>query len=220
MLLLGFDTATEVTTVALVRAGDDGVSHVLGERSHRDARRHGEVLPVQIDEILRDAEVGPSDVDAVAVGVGPGAYTGLRVGLATADALGLALAVPIHGASTHDVLAFATQRERPFAVVTDARRRELFWSTYRTFDSRLSPPQVGTPDAVRAALDGLDVVVPPGTPGIEGLHVRPGEAPSAVALCRLVLSRLADGQVTDRPEPIYLRRPDVMPAAPPKSVLS
>lgn len=220
MLLLGFDTATAVTTVALVRSTVGDVTVLLGERSHRDARRHGEVLPVEIDAVLGDAGVGPSDVDAIAVGVGPGAFTGLRVGLATADALGMALAVPVHGANTLDVLAFATQRRDPFAVVTDARRRELFWATYSSHDNRTSAPQVGTPDAARAALAGLDAVSPPGTPQIHGVAARECDAPSAVALCQLVLLRLADGQDTDRPEPMYLRRPDVMPASAPKSVLS
>lgn len=229
MLLLGFDTATAVTTVALVRSGADGtdgvdrvdtVDTVLAERSHRDARRHGEVLPVQIDAVLSDADVRLSDVDAIAVGIGPGAFTGLRVGLATADALGLALAVPVHGANTLDVLAFATQRDDPFAIVTDARRREYFWSTYSSFDTCTSQPAVGTPDAARSALTGLDVVAPPGTPAIDGLHTHAGAAPSGSALCVLVLSRLAQERGTDRPEPMYLRRPDVMPSSAPKSVLS
>ena len=220
MLLLGFDTATAVTTVGLVQSGVDGINEILGEQSHRDPRRHGEVLPVQIEDVLHQAGVTPSDLDAIAVGIGPGAFTGLRVGLATAEALGLALQIPVYGASTLDVIAFATRRSRPFGVVTDARRRELFWATYNRFDERRSEPAVGAPGSTRSALAGLDVVCPPGTPEVDGVQMQEGEEPSAAALCLLVLRRLAAGSGNELPAPLYLRRPDVMPAAAPKSVLS
>lgn len=219
MLLLGLDTATAVTTVALVRSASSGAADVLGERSHHDPRRHGEVLPVQIDEVLRDAGVAPSDLDAVAVGVGPGAFTGLRVGLATAQALGLALQVPVLGVGTIDHLAFATGRTEPFAVAIDARRRELFWATYSGMGSRTRGPTVGSPDAVRDALGGLPVVCPPGTPSIAGADVVEGEHPRGVALCRVVLARIGEGRDLETPTPLYLRRPDISPAGAPKSVL-
>lgn len=220
MLLLGLDTATAVTTVALVRSASGGAVDVLGERNHLDARRHGEVLPVQIDQVLREAGTTPAELDAVAVGTGPGAFTGLRVGLATAQALGQALQIPVHGVSTLDVLAFDTGREGPLAVVTDARRRELFWATYARHDARATAPMVGTPAAAREALDGLTVVGPRGTPPIEGLVVVACDDPSGAALCRLVLARLERGQPLDAPVPLYLRRPDVTVSAGPKSVLS
>jgi tRNA threonylcarbamoyladenosine biosynthesis protein TsaB len=217
VLLLGLDTATAVTTVALVRSASDGAIDVLGERSHLDPRRHGEVLPVQIDEVLRDAGMVPGDLDAVAVGVGPGAFTGLRVGLATAQALGLALQVPVLGACTLDHLAFATGRREPFAVATDARRHEFFWATYSEGGSRTTGPTVGPPSAARDGLRGLPVVCPPGTPDLAGVEIVAGEHPQAVALCRLVVSR--QGPDHEPPAPLYLRRPDVSPAGLQKSVL-
>jgi tRNA threonylcarbamoyladenosine biosynthesis protein TsaB len=220
VLLLGLDTATAVTTVALARWVPGAPPEVLGELSHRDPRRHGEVLPVQIDQVLRGAGVRPKELDAVAVGIGPGAFTGLRVGLATAQAMGLALQIPVHGVSTLDVLAFATDRDQPFAVVTDARRRELFWATYRRHDARLSAPTVGTPAAAREVLTGMTVIGPPGTPAIDGLDLVEGGEPSGSALCRLVQSRLEQGQEVEPPIPLYLRRPDVSPASGPKSVLT
>ena len=220
MLLLGLDTATAVTTVGLVRSVVDGTHEILGERAHRDPRRHGEVLPQQIDAVLRDAGVTPPDLDAIAVGVGPGAFTGLRVGLATAQALGLALRIPVQGASTLDVLAFATRRTDPFAIVTDARRRELFWATYSRFDERKSDPRVGTPDAARSSIAGLAVVCAPGTPSIDGVPMEEGPDPSGAALCLLVLNRGAAGWGAEAPTALYLRRPDVMPPSAPKSVLS
>ena len=220
MLLLGLDTATAVTTVALVQWASGADIQVLGELSHVDPRRHGEVLPVQIDQVLSEAGVKPADLDAVAVGIGPGAFTGLRVGLATAQTLGQALQVPVHGMSTLYVLAFATGRDEPFAVVTDARRREFFWATYSRHDARATTPSVGTPAAAREALAGMTVICPPGTPAIEGLQLLEGEVPSASALCRLVLARLERGEPPDAPVPLYLRRPDVTPSSGPKSVLA
>ncbi|MCZ3388749.1 MAG: tRNA (adenosine(37)-N6)-threonylcarbamoyltransferase complex dimerization subunit type 1 TsaB [Actinomycetia bacterium] len=220
MLLLGLDTATAVTTVALVRSGSGAPDEVLGERSHVEPRRHGEVLPVQINEVLHTARVAPADLDAIAVGIGPGAFTGLRVGLATAQALGQALQIPVHGVSTLDVLAYDTGRHDGFAVATDARRREFFWATYTGHDSRSTAPAVGSASVARNALLGLTVICPPGTPVIDGLDPVAGDQPSGSALCQLVLARLAGGEVLDRPVPLYLRRPDGTPSSGPKSVLS
>lgn len=220
MLLLGLDTATAATTVALVRSGSGVPDEVLAQRSHVDPRRHGEVLPVQINEVLHAAHMTPTDLDAIAVGIGPGAFTGLRVGLATAQALGQALQIPVHGVCTLDVLAYDTGRTEGFAIVTDARRREFFWATYAGHESRSTAPIVGSPAVARNALLGLTVICPQGTPAIDGLNPVIGARPSASALCRLVLARLARGEALDGPVPLYLRRPDVTPSSGPKSVLS
>ncbi len=217
---MGFDTATAVTSVGLMRSMPDAADHALGERCHHDPRRHGEVLPVFIDEVLRAGGVAPADLDAVAVGIGPGAFTGLRVGLATAQALGAALEIPVYGVSTLDVVAFATGRTEPFAVVTDARRREYFWATYSRCDSRAGEPAVGPASVAREALQTQTVLCPPGTPPLDGIDTELCEEPSGLQLCRLVLSTLAAGKALAAPVPLYLRLPDVMPAAPPKSVLS
>lgn len=220
MLLLGLDTATAVTTVALVRSAPSSGSEVLAECSHLDPRRHGEVLPVQIDDVLQRAEVTPADVDAVAVGIGPGAFTGLRVGLATAQTLGQALDIPVYGVSTLDVIAYATGRDADFAVVTDARRREYFWATYSQCDVRYSDPEVGTPARAFEALRHLPVLGSPGTPPIDGLEIVEADHPRGSAICRLVIARLERGQPLEMPAPLYLRRPDVTPSSGPKSVLS
>lgn len=219
MLILGLDTATSVTTVALAEVSGERC-RVLVERSHLDARRHGEVLPVQLDAVLADGGVQAAELALVAVGTGPGAFTGLRVGLATAQTLGLALAIPVHGVCTLDTLAWATGRRDPFAVVTDARRRELFWARYDDAGTRRGEPAVATPLAASAAVDGLPVVAPRGTPLLEPFgDVAPSELPRAAALCELVARRLALGVAPDPARPRYLRRPDVTPAAAPKSVI-
>jgi tRNA threonylcarbamoyl adenosine modification protein YeaZ len=219
VLILGFDTATPVTTVAVAELGG-GRCEVLAERSHTDPRRHGEVLPMQIDAVLADVGASPVELAIVAVGTGPGAFTGLRVGLATAEALGMALDVEVHGVCTLDTLAWATGRTGPFAVATDARRRELFWAVYDDAATRRGEPAVGSPAQALDALSGLTVVVPPGTPPVDRSEgVVEGEAPRASALCALVGHRLARGIAPDPVQPRYLRRPDVTPSSGPKPVV-
>jgi tRNA threonylcarbamoyladenosine biosynthesis protein TsaB len=113
MLILAFDTATSVATSALVR---DGV--VLGERVSTAVR-----FLEDVDALLRDAHVEPSDLDALAVGIGPGSFTGVRMGLAVARGLAFALELPVAGVSTLDALTAGA----PDAVaVIDAKRREVF----------------------------------------------------------------------------------------------
>jgi tRNA threonylcarbamoyladenosine biosynthesis protein TsaB len=110
LLTLAFDTATSTATAALVRDGE-----VLGERV-TDTRR----LFADVDELLRAAGVEPRELDGVAVGTGPGSFTGIRIGIAAARGLALALGVPVAGVSTLDVLAAAG------VPVIDAKRREVF----------------------------------------------------------------------------------------------
>src|SRR5690242_15774974 len=113
MLTLAFDTATDVATSALV---DDG--EVLGERVSR-----AQTLLEDVDALLRQGGMRPRGIDALAVGVGPGSFTGVRVGLATARGLALALGIPVAGVSTLDALAAGAPGATP---VIDARRREVF----------------------------------------------------------------------------------------------
>lgn len=125
MLLLAVDTATPAVTVAL----HDGVS-VLAAESQVDARRHGELLLPAVDRVLDRAGLALGAVTDLVVGVGPGPYTGLRVGLVTAAAFGSTLGVPVHGLCTLDGLAYAAQLDGPFVVATDARRKEVYWARY------------------------------------------------------------------------------------------
>ena len=113
MLILAFDTATDVATSALVSDGE-----VLGERLSRAV-----TLLEDVDALLRQAGAHTADIEALAVGIGPGSFTGVRVGLATARGLALALGVPVAGVSTLDALAAGAPGAVP---VVDARRREVF----------------------------------------------------------------------------------------------
>ncbi|POG48850.1 tRNA (adenosine(37)-N6)-threonylcarbamoyltransferase complex dimerization subunit type 1 TsaB [Streptomyces sp. ZL-24] len=202
------DTATPAVTVAL----HDGTS-VVASSGQVDARRHGELLLPAVDRVLAEAGVKLDAVTGVVVGVGPGPYTGLRVGLVTAATFGSALAVPVHGICTLDGLAYAAGQdggvEGPFAVATDARRKEVYWARYEDARTRTGEPAVDRPADIARALAGLPVVgagaalYPEAFPDARGPeHVAAG------ALAALAAERLAAGQELLEPQPLYLRRPD------------
>jgi tRNA threonylcarbamoyl adenosine modification protein YeaZ len=213
VLLLAFDTATPAVTVAL----HDGTD-VLAELTAVDARRHGELLAPSIDSVLAKAGAGRLDLTAVAVGTGPGPYTGLRAGLVTARVLGSALGIPVHGVTTLDVIAadaLAAAADQEFLVATDARRREVYWARYDGTGRRLEGPAVAAPAGIRPA--GL--VAGAGArlyPGVLGEPVEPAY-PAAATLARLAAGQLAAGPPA-APEPVYLRRPDARVPGPPKRV--
>ncbi|MFE3144533.1 tRNA (adenosine(37)-N6)-threonylcarbamoyltransferase complex dimerization subunit type 1 TsaB [Streptomyces scopuliridis] len=204
MLLLAVDTATPAVTVAL----HDG-SSVLAEESQVDARRHGELLLPAVDRVLAGAGLKPDAVTDVIVGVGPGPYTGLRVGLVTALTLGSALGVPVRGLCTLDGLAYASEAEGPFVVATDARRKEVYWARYADARTRLTEPAVDRPADIAEAVAGLPAVgagallYPDTFPDARG-----PEHQSAAALASLAAERLAAGGEFLPALPLYLRRPD------------
>ena len=235
MLVLAFDTATPAVTVAL----HDG-THVLAETTTVDARRHGELLASSIDAMLAEAGAGRLDITAVAVGTGPGPYTGLRAGLVTARVLGSALGVPVYGVCTLDVIAADVVRTgaaagQEFLVATDARRREVYWARYDADGRRLDGPAVGYPADVaetvagravagRAAADsqGRPGLLTAGAgallyPGVLGEPIGPSY-PAAGTLARIAAQQLAAGLPGSGAEPIYLRRPDARVPGPPKRV--
>ncbi len=216
MLLLAFDTATSAVTVAL----HDGVT-VIAAESAVDARRHGELLAVFIDKVLRNAGAGRCDLTGVAVGTGPGPYTGLRAGLVTARVLGSALQIPADGICSLDVIAAdvaadAASAESEFLVATDARRREVYWARYTAAGERADGPHVSRP-----------ADLPPGLPVAgEGAVLYPElvarpigpRYPSAARLAALAAARAAAGAAPHPPDPLYLRRPDAREPGKPKRV--
>jgi tRNA threonylcarbamoyl adenosine modification protein YeaZ len=210
VLLLAFDTATPAVTVAL----HDG-QRVLAETSTVDARRHGELLAPSIAKVLAGTE--PRDLTAIAVGVGPGPFTGLRVGVVTARVFGRTLGIPVHGVCTLDALARAAvdahATDQDFLAVTDARRKELYWARYSAAGERLDGPAVSRPDDLPAGLPiaGQAVSLYPAL----GESIWP-EHPSAAVLATLA----AEGQGQLPPEPLYLRRPDAQIPGRPKRVTS
>ncbi|WP_328837405.1 tRNA (adenosine(37)-N6)-threonylcarbamoyltransferase complex dimerization subunit type 1 TsaB [Streptomyces europaeiscabiei] len=208
MLLLALDTATPAVTVAL----HDGTD-VVAASSQVDARRHGELLLPAVDRVLAEAGTRLDAVTGIVVGIGPGPYTGLRVGLMTADTFGLALGVPVHGVCTLDGLAYAAGAEAtvegPFVVATDARRKEVYWARYEDARTRVTDPAVDRPAEIADAVAGLPavgagaVLYPDTFPDARG-----PEHVSAAALAALAAERLAAGGELEAPRPLYLRRPD------------
>ena len=221
MLLVGFDTATPAVSVAL----HDG-ERVVAQAFAVDARRHSELLMPMIAKVMADAGVSRGDLGAVAVGVGPGPYTGLRVGVVTARVLGSVLGLPVSGVCSLDVIAAAAAAARPgreFLVATDARRREVYWARYDAAGRRVAGPHVGPASSIPGAAD-LAVAGSGGQLYPEAFAEVTGPAyPDAATLCRLVAGARADEPATARPallpaEPLYLRRPDAREPGPPKRV--
>ncbi|MGW8949882.1 tRNA (adenosine(37)-N6)-threonylcarbamoyltransferase complex dimerization subunit type 1 TsaB [Streptomyces sp. NPDC055709] len=204
MLLLAVDTATPAVTVAL----HDGDS-VVAESTQVDARRHGELLLPAVDRVLASAGLKLDAVTGLVVGVGPGPYTGLRVGLVTAATFGSVLGVPVHGLCTLDGLAYASGLEGPFVVATDARRKEVYWARYDGFRTRAGEPAVDRPAEIAEQVAGLPAV---GAGALLYPEVFPDargpEHQSAAALASLAARKLAAGEEMLPPRPLYLRRPD------------
>ena len=220
MLVVGFDTATPAVTVAL----HDG-ERVVSEAFAADGRRHGELLAPMIAKVMADAGASRADLTAVAVGVGPGPYTGLRVGVVTARVLGAVLGLPVHGVCSLDVIAAAVRPGREFLVATDARRREVYWARYDASGRRLGGPRVGRADSIPGAAER-----PAAGNGAQLYPEAFGEVtgpayPDARTLCAIVAGQLAVPGAAPSPaapllaaEPLYLRRPDAREPGPPKRV--
>jgi tRNA threonylcarbamoyl adenosine modification protein YeaZ len=211
-VLLAFDTATPAVTVALY----DG-ERIVAERTTVDAMRHGELLAPGIAGVLGDVGLIQQDLTAVAVGVGPGPFTGLRVGLMTARTLAAVLEIPVYGVCTLDVLAVEAVDsgivDGPFHVATDARRKEVYFASYDADGTRLSGPEVLKPASVATSEPVVGrgaVLYPDSFP-----DARLPENPSAAVLARVVAEERAE--LYD-PEPMYLRRPDTAEPHKPKRV--
>ncbi len=208
-MLLAFDTSTAAVTVAV----HDG-SSVVGSHAVVDPLRHGELLAPGIVAALDAASVSVRQLTRIAVGVGPGPFTGLRVGIVTARTMGAALGVPVVGVCSLDVVAAGVAVDEPLIVATDARRKEVYWARYDAGGSRLSEPAVAKPSTV--AFDGPvagrgAVLYPEAFP-----RAVPPEYPDASMLARLVVEERARLLPA---EPLYLRRPDVAAPSARKPVL-
>ena len=201
-MILAMDTATPAVTAGVVRLEDVAV---LAERVTVDARAHAEQLTPNVLAALADAGLTVNDLDAVVVGCGPGPFTGLRVGMATAAAYGHALGVPVHGVCSLDAIGVETRGDA--LVVTDARRREVYWARYRD-GVRVDGPAVNAPADVPA-----DAHAVAGSPEHAALFDLPRVSPVYPTASGLVRA-VADWTAEPAPlVPLYLRRPDAKPSA-------
>jgi tRNA threonylcarbamoyl adenosine modification protein YeaZ len=224
VLVLALDTATSVVTVALAQVTDAaGSIDVLVERSGVVANRHAELLAPLVDEVLHAASVGPADIGAVCAGLGPGPFTGLRVGVVTAASLADGLQIPVYGACSLDMIAADVDAGgSPFAVATDARRKQVYWATYAGDRHRSDGPDLALPDVLADRLRGaVRTVAGPGATSyaddFTGFDVVDAQ-PRAGNLVALVADRVVARAPSDRLEPMYLRRPDARPPGPRKKV--
>ena len=204
MLVVGFDTATPAVSVAL----HDG-ERVVSEAFAADGRRHGELLAPMIAKVMADAGASRADLTAVAVGVGPGPYTGLRVGVVTARVLGAVLGIPVHGVCSLDVIAAATSLAtapgREFLVATDARRKEVYWARYDAAGRRLEGPGVGSACSIAGAAE-LPVAGRGGQLYPEAFGEVIGPAyPDARTLCAIVAGSSAGRPARHRLPPVARR---------------
>lgn len=217
MLLLALDTSTSAITVAL----HDG-ARVRAEATTLDARAHGERLAPGIREVLEAAGATPGELTHVVCGLGPGPFTGLRVGIVTARVLALVTGAALHGVCSLDALA-AAGPEGEVLVATDARRKEVYWARYAVSPGSvraLSAPAVTKPAELAPQVRALPTVG-------RGPVLYPGLFPapvgvldvSAAALADLAVARLAAGEALADREPLYLRRPDAAPNVVAKSAL-
>ncbi|OBF09993.1 tRNA (adenosine(37)-N6)-threonylcarbamoyltransferase complex dimerization subunit type 1 TsaB [Mycobacterium sp. ACS4331] len=199
-VVLVIDTATPAVTAGIVSRGA-GDAVLLGERVTVDPRAHAETLTPNVLGALADAQLTMADLGAVVVGCGPGPFTGLRVGMATAAAFGHALSIPVFGVCSLD--GIGGQISRDVLVVTDARRKEVYWARYRD-GLRVDGPAVAAPADV--PVDGVTAVA--GTAAQAALF--PGEVigpeyPSSLGL----VAAVKDWDSEPEPlVPLYLRRPD------------
>lgn len=211
VLALAIDTATADLVTGIV---DTATGDAVAERVVRGTRSHNELLVPTIREMLREQGLSLVDMQAMVVGCGPGPFTGLRVGMVTAESLGHSLGLPVHGVCSLDAIGNQL-REHPVALVaTDARRREVYWAAYR-HGERSEGPDVVAPASLSPREVPLHVSIPEHL--VEKLPASLADIPrSHLAPTPASLVALADMDSAPEPlRPLYLRRPD---AAEPKPV--
>lgn len=221
MLILGIETATEQVGVAI--GGHEGV---IATFEVTRGRRHAEILTPAIEFVCRQADIELAEIGCIAVDVGPGLFTGMRVGLAAGKALAQALRIPMIGITSLDLLAFPCRHTDKVVVpVIDARKSEVFWAMYRTVPGgiqQVSPPTVGPVDELVGDLlarsqdvlcvgDGAERYRDEIIDGYRCEIAAPVHPPVG-ALVQLAHSRalreewMRPGEI----EPVYLRAPDAM----------
>lgn len=216
MLVLAIDTATPAVTAGAVEFEER--PRTVASRVVVDARAHAELLTPQVRVVLDEAGAGFGDLGAIVVGVGPGPFTGLRVGIVSALAFGEAAGVPVHPVCSLD--AIAAQAPAPVLVATDARRREVYWAGYGEDGARSGEPGVAEPATLaghgypRAAGAGARRYTE-----VLGVPVVEPQYPAPDGLVAAAAPALRAGTDPAPVVPMYLRRPHAQAPAGRKRVL-
>ncbi len=209
MLVLALDTATPTLVAGLARWSGDAGAEVLAERAVPSGNRHAELLTPTIRAVLADAGLGTADVEAVVTGLGPGPFTGLRVGVVTAGTFADARGLPVVGVCSLDAIGSGAR-----TVVTDARRKEVYWAAYGAGGDRIDGPAVVRPEEL--GRPGPFVGDPAFATRL-GAPVAPADVTTA-GLLRAAGPQLADPASAGPLVPLYLRRPDATPPTAIKAV--
>ena len=226
MLVLVIDTSSAAVTAGIVElapATQPGTvqPRVLAERVVVDARAHGERLTPSIRDCLRQVGVGVGELAAVLAGVGPGPFTGLRVGLMTAAAIADAAGLPSYPVCSVDAIAAGHAEVAELLVAGDARRREIYWARYR-HGRRVTGPAVARPAELADELAGVQAMTGAGAElyaEVLRLPLLDGRYPTVAGLAAVGADGLLAGAPCQPLNPLYLRRPDaVEPTGPPKRV--
>jgi tRNA threonylcarbamoyl adenosine modification protein YeaZ len=218
VLVLAIDTSSAAVTAGIMAVSDTQLAPVA-ERTELNPRGHSELLTPNIAGCLADAGARPDELGAIVAGTGPGPFTGLRVGLVTAAALADTLGIPSYGVCSLDAIGDSARDEADLLVVTDARRKEVYWARYE-HGARCAGPDVAKPadvarvgvTAVAGAANDLYADAWPDLP-----H-RLDRYPSPFALVRCAIDRIRAGAPTETLTPLYLRRPDAVEPGAPKPV--
>ncbi|MEV8129898.1 tRNA (adenosine(37)-N6)-threonylcarbamoyltransferase complex dimerization subunit type 1 TsaB [Pseudarthrobacter oxydans] len=223
MLILAIDTSA-VASAALVSSETPG--SVVASFSTEDTRSHAEVLAPGIEEMLAGAGVTGNDIDALVVGVGPGPFTGLRSGIATARTLAFVWGKPLHGLVSLDAMALEVAESAAavpeFLVATDARRKEVYWARYSLADGRLPVREDGPHVSFAADLPDLPAFGAGAGLYADALKAHPDfaqEQPDALYLGKFALARLEAGSGLLDSTPLYLRESDAQVPGPRKRAL-
>lgn len=228
MLVIALDTATPAVTVGLVAWGDGG-STSLAERVTVHPRAHAELLTPHLVAVLAEAGHRLGDVAAIVVGCGPGPFTGLRVGMATAAAFGHACGLPVHPVCSMDAVAAQAEPDASVLVAMDARRKEVYWAAYGPVEGmgrgRLTGLHVDRPRDVGPKTAGLEIRFAAGEmadtlrTGL-GIDVIAPKYPTPLGLVAAAGPALSKSMLPAPLVPLYLRRPDAELPGRRKSVLA
>jgi tRNA threonylcarbamoyl adenosine modification protein YeaZ len=206
-MLLAIDTSAG-TSVAVV----DRDAGIIAEASSDDTRAHAEVIGELIATVLKESGVAVSDLSGVVAGMGPGPFTGLRVGIAAARAFALGAGKIVVPVVSHDAVAYGIAE--PVIIATDARRQEVFWSAYSAADDEGFPVRIAGP--ALAKVDEFDAVLAQ----YPDHRLIRAETVSAGSLGMLAETLYAARRPFAPNEPIYLRSPDITVSSGPKRVTS